>query len=90
MTWLVVDSERFRYTASEPAELASSAHGRRYFCPECGTPVACLIDTRPEHVDVTVGSLDHPERHPPTLAVHGDTRLGWVPREPFAKSDGPA
>jgi hypothetical protein len=75
VTWLVVPVAHFRYTQSEPSTLASSADGTRYFCPACGTHLACVNASHPEVVDVTVGSLDAPGAFPPTLEVFTDTRL---------------
>ena len=78
VTWLVVPVERFRYTAGAPTELESSAGGTRYFCGRCGTHVACVNASHPEVIDVTLGSLDAPDRFVPTLDAYADTRLPWV------------
>lgn len=75
VTWLVVPTDRFRYTGEAPAKLASSTDGTRYFCPACGTHLACVNAEHPGIVDVTVGSLDTPEVFVPTLEVFTDTRL---------------
>lgn len=79
VTWIVVPLERFRYTSPAPQTLESSADGTRYFCPSCGTHVACVNASHPEIVDVTVGSLDQPERFKPSMEVFADTRLAWIP-----------
>lgn len=78
VTWLVVPKDRFAYTCGEPALLESSAHGKRYFCASCGTPVVCLVDTHPDNVDITVGSLDAPEALNPDFEIHTDTKLPWA------------
>ncbi len=78
VSWLVVPKDRFRYTGAEPALLQSSAHGRRYFCAKCGTPVACVVDSHPANIDITVGSLDAPEAIIPDFEIHTDTKLPWV------------
>ena len=80
VTWLVVPVEHFRYTSELPAKFASSPDGTRYFCPTCGTQVACVNASHPEVIDVTVGSLDSPEVFAPTLDVYTESRLPWVPR----------
>lgn len=79
VSWLVVDKNAFVYTAGEPAVLNSSDTGTRYFCRACGTPIACINTNHTEWIDVTVGSLDEPNRYPPTKEVYTDTRLGWLP-----------
>jgi hypothetical protein len=78
VSWLVVPKARFKYTRAEPAVLESSAHGRRYFCTSCGTPVVCIVDSHPDNVDITIGSLDAPEAIVPKLEFYTDTKLPWV------------
>ena len=80
VTWLVVPAGHFRYLQGTPAELQSSERGKRYFCATCGTPIACINTTHPDFVDVTAGSLDHPELVAPTRAVYEDTKLPWLER----------
>ena len=78
VTWVIVPSDKFRYTGAMPRVLESSDKGRRYFCADCGTPVACIITDRADHVDVTTGSLDDPDAFVPKAAVHEDTKLSWL------------
>ncbi len=78
VTWLVIPAAQFEYTAGKPALLQSSDAGTRYFCDQCGTPVVCLSSKHPEIVDVTLGSVDHPEQFAPTMDVFTDTRLAWL------------
>lgn len=78
VTWIVVPKASFRYNQGVPKVLESSPKGIRYFCDQCGTPVACEIRSRPEEIDITVGSLDCPWDFPPTVAVHEDTKLPWL------------
>lgn len=73
--WLVVPADRFRYLGEPPASLRSSEAGTRYFCPVCGTHVACINSSHPEIVDVAVGSLEEPGNFPATLEVFTETRL---------------
>jgi hypothetical protein len=79
VTWIVVPTRSFRYTAATPATLQSSTNGTRYFCPACGSHVACTNIERPDNIEVPVGSLDSPEGFGPTREVFADTRLPWVP-----------
>ena len=78
VTWLIATKESFKYTQGSPAELQSSADGKRFFCDKCGTPVVCINESHPDIVDVTVGSLDQPEAFKPTMDVMEDTRLPWA------------
>ena len=79
VSWLVVPEPQFEWTSGSPALLQSSADGTRYFCAKCGSPLVCINAGHPEWVDVTVGSLDDPERFPPDRDVFTDTRLPWAP-----------
>jgi hypothetical protein len=79
VTWLVVPVDKFRYTRDTPQRLESSAAGARYFCVGCGTHIGCVNTSHPEVIDVTLGSLDSPERFEPSLDVYADTKLAWVP-----------
>ncbi|HSG91381.1 MAG TPA: GFA family protein [Pseudomonadales bacterium] len=81
VAWLVVGESAFAITAGEPRILESSAGGRRAFCAHCGTPLVCTNADHPGIVDVTLGSLDDPERFPPQVSIHGDTALSWAHRE---------
>ena len=78
VTWLVVPAVHFRYLAAQPSSFRSSAAGTRFFCPRCGTQVACVIDAHPDIVDVAVGALDAPARHTPKVDAYADTTLPWV------------
>ena len=77
VTWLVAPKAEFRYLKGEPGVLNSSVHGTRYFCEQCGTPLTCELNEHPNHIDVTVCSLDAPEQFPPKGDWHRDTRLGF-------------
>jgi hypothetical protein len=78
VSWLVVPKDKFSFTTGTPKQLQSSDRGRRFFCSSCGTPMTCIVDDHPDNVDVTLGSLDEPERFVPRFEIHTDTRLGWV------------
>lgn len=78
VTWIVVPAEHFEHVGEQPRQLTSSSSGSRYFCPDCGTHVACVNRSHPDIIDVAVGSLDKPESFPPTMEIFGESRLGWA------------
>ncbi len=78
VTWIVVPSASFRYLRGEAKTHESSAEGTRYFCAACGTPLAFRTRRRPDDIDVTTGSLDHPNDFVPTVAVHEESKLTWL------------
>ena len=78
VSWLVVPADKFSFTSGTPKMLQSSEKGQRYFCDNCGTPVTCVINTHPEQIDVTLGSLDNPEAFTPIYTVFEDSKLSFV------------
>lgn len=78
VAWIIVPDDKFRFTGGNPAKMASSDSGTRQFCSDCGSPITCVNTNHPGNVDITVGSLDKPEPHNPTLEIHVDTKLSWV------------
>ncbi|MGI9328818.1 MAG: GFA family protein [Pseudomonadales bacterium] len=83
VTWMVVPTHAFRYSRGQPKLLESSSKGSRYFCEECGTPLACVIKSRPDEIDITTGSLDQPDDFVPSVAVHQDSKLAWLNQTEF-------
>jgi hypothetical protein len=43
-----------------PVVYLSSPGVERSFCGRCGTPLTYRHERRPDEIDVTIGSLDHP------------------------------
>lgn len=68
----------FRFTAGEPVGYQSSTHGVRRFCGRCGTQLTFETDQLPDEIDILSGSLDDPEKVPPTDHVHDGTRISWM------------
>lgn len=64
-----------QWTRGEPAWFASSNKVRRGFCAECGTPLA--YDYGGE-IEISIGSLDDPERAPPVIQVNPADKLSFV------------
>lgn len=78
LTWFDVPRERFAVTKGELAWRRSSAHGERSFCRDCGAQITFRSTRNPNEVDVTLGTLDHPERHPADRHVFVSDRLPWL------------
>ena len=78
VSWLILPAAHFRYASGSASVLRSSDRGTRYFCPSCGTHIACINDSHPAIIDVAVGSLDRPDAIVPKLDAHTDTRLPWL------------
>jgi 2-oxo-3-hexenedioate decarboxylase len=91
VTWFTVPADAFAFTAGSPTCFASSDHGRRSFCPFCGTQLTFQSSRAPGELDVTTCSLDEPERVPPKDHTQTGAMLSWValsgglPRFPEAR-----
>jgi len=65
-------------TAFSPARIASSRRAERTFCDRCDTPLTFQLHASPEELDVTVCSMDHPERIAPEDHTQTLTQLPWI------------
>ena len=77
----------FALTRGAPARFRSSDVAYRDYCAACGTPLAFGYESR-AWIDVTIGSLDTPERVPPTQQYGIESRLSWF--DPAILGDLPA
>lgn len=77
VTWVTVRRDHF-ILSGEPVWYASSAWGRRGFCPECGTHVLSGSTDYPRYYDVTAGSLDDPNQVSPDRHVFADYKVDWI------------
>ena len=73
----VVTKDALVWTRGEPAIFRSSSIVERGFCAACGTPLTFgYVDSG--HIDVTIGSLDEPERAAPVEHLGVEARLPWL------------
>ena len=78
VTWASVRASDFAFVAGTPARVASSRRAQRTFCDRCGTPLTFQLHASPEELDVTVCSMDHPERIGPEDHTQTLTQLPWI------------
>jgi len=72
-----VDKSDLTWTRGKPAGFRSSPSSVREFCPACGTPLTFqFLDAA--HMEVTIGSLDHPEQAPPKLNYGVESRHTFI------------
>src|SRR5712691_5857967 len=69
VTWATFPAAAFVFTAGTPAELRATPRAVRQLCAACGTALAFRETARPGSVDVTVGSMDHPDRAVPAAHI---------------------
>ena len=92
IAWLTVPLGAFAVSAGTPAAYRSSAKAFRHFCRACGTPLTWRAAANPQHVDVSIATLDDPEPIEPLLApLDGEPDRLVRNRRPLAAlSDQPA
>jgi hypothetical protein len=64
------------WTRGQPSEFRSSAIVARGFCAQCGTPLHMKEDGDPTY-EIAIGSLDEPERAPPSEQAGVEAELSW-------------
>ncbi len=78
VAWFTVERTAFQWTAGAPTGFASSDHAQRTFCPRCGASLTFETTREPELIDVTISSLDDPQRVAPLNDIHTSSKLSWV------------
>lgn len=75
--WATFQLADFAYISGRPAEYHYEGR-RRTFCGRCGTPLTFQADASPDELDVTICSLDEPQRVAPRDHTWVADRLPWV------------
>jgi len=68
--------EALVWTRGAPARFRSSGHVDRGFCRDCGTPLF-YDDLEGGRINLTIGSLDHPELFPPHANTGQEGQVPW-------------
>jgi hypothetical protein len=78
VAWVSVAKQTLRFTKGKPKRYRTPTKAWRTFCPACGTSLTYESPKRPADVDLTTGSLLHPEWFPPNRDYFVSERLPWV------------
>ena len=78
VAWIILKRSQFQFVRGMPHRYQTETNAWRTFCDRCGTSLTYETARRPDEIDVTTGSLDHPEDFPPTKDVYPEERLRWV------------
>ena len=77
--WIAFKSDGVSVTKGEPKVHASSEHGRRHFCADCGTGLFYTNEAvLPGITDIQSGTLDDPDSLPPSAHIHTADRIAWM------------
>lgn len=95
VAWAVFDRRAFEWLAGEPVAYSSSPGIEWLHCGKCGSLVGYRRSSRPDHMDITTGTLDAPDRFPPAVEIWLDHRIGWevlnptLPNRPQSSLNAP-
>ena len=78
VAWLIVKRSDFKWETGKPHRYKTDTGAFRTFCDACGTSLTYETDRRADEIDITAGSLNHPENFPPTKDVYPEEKLSWV------------
>ena len=77
VAWVTLPRDSFNYTAGQPGTFNSSGHGCREFCRHCGSALVFSSTQETTTVDVTLCTLDDPERCQPQYHSHTGSGVSW-------------
>ncbi len=76
--WALVGHDALDVTGT-PKVYASSEHGRRHFCGDCGTGLFYTNEAIfPGKIDVQTATLDDPDAIPVQAQIQTAERIGWM------------
>lgn len=78
VAWAMFREPQVAFIGGTLSLYESSSGARRGFCARCGTQISFSADYIPGLIDITIGSLDHPEAVAPSLHYWDSKRLPWM------------
>lgn len=77
--WTMFPAAAVRTVRGTVKVYTSSEHGRRHFCPDCGTGLFYTNErVLPGIVDVQSATLDDPDAVPARAQIQVAERIGWM------------
>ncbi len=79
VAWAMYPASALVVTKGAPKVYASSEHGRRHFCSDCGTGLFYTNEAiLPGIVDVQSATYDNPDASSPRAQVQVAERVAWM------------
>lgn len=79
VSWTMYPEGAVKITKGAPKVYQSSEHGRRKFCPDCGTGLFYSnAETLPGLIDVQSATYDDPDAIPARLHIQTAERISWM------------
>jgi hypothetical protein len=82
VAWAVFDKTAFEWLGDEPVAYSSSRGIEWLHCHHCGSLVGYRRSSRPDHMDITTGTLDDPNLYSPTVEIWLEHKIGWETLDP--------
>lgn len=77
--WTMYPHEAIKITKGTPKTYESSQHGRRQFCPDCGTGLFYSnASVLPGLIDVQSATYDEPDAIPVQIHIQVAERISWM------------
>jgi hypothetical protein len=77
--WTMYPATALKVTKGSAKTYKSSEHGRRHFCPDCGTGLFYFNEQMlPGVVDIQSATYDDANAVPPQAHIQVAERLGWM------------
>ncbi len=77
--WCMFAADEVKTLRGTPKIYASSEHGRRHFCPDCGTGLFYVNEVAlPGIIDVQSATFDEPNAMPARAHIQIAERIGWM------------
>ncbi|MBX2837802.1 MAG: GFA family protein [Gammaproteobacteria bacterium] len=73
-----VPNGSWNWIGIEPGIYKSSSHATRYFCSNCGTPMAYESTKFPDEMHFYAAALTDPDSVRPTEHYHYQEKLAWL------------
>jgi len=77
-TFMGVANGSWRWTADKPKAYSSSEGVQRFFCANCGSPVAFVAERFPNEIHFYASLLEDHEKFKPDNHYHWDERVSWL------------
>ena len=79
--WTMYPLDAVKVIRGTPKVYESSQHGRRHFCPNCGTGLFYTnAEVLPGIIDIQSATYDNPDAVPARVLVQVAERIGWLER----------
>lgn len=82
VAWAVFEHQDFEWLSGYPGAYSSSPGLEWLYCRDCGSLIGYRRASRPDHMDITLGTLDDPNRFPPAVEIWIDHKLDWETLDP--------